>query len=64
MSWECPKRKKKGGGGYAQISKAQRRNVEVEETKDGKSFMMRKVLLKVEKEGKDLVHRNNLFRNA
>jgi hypothetical protein len=50
MSWECPERKKKEGGGEAHISKAQRRNVEAEATEDGKSLMMRKILLNPEKE--------------
>jgi hypothetical protein len=44
MSWECPERKKKEGGGEAHISKAQRNNFEAKETKDGKSLMMRKIL--------------------
>jgi hypothetical protein len=33
MSWECPERKKKEGGGEAHISEAQRRNVEAEATR-------------------------------
>jgi hypothetical protein len=35
--------------------------VEAEATKYGKSLMMRKVILKLEKEAKELVHRNNMF---
>jgi hypothetical protein len=63
MSWECPERKKEGGG-EAHISEAQKRNVEAEATEDGKSLMMRKVLLKPEKEAKEPVQRNSLFRTA
>ena len=48
MSWECPERKKEGGG-EAHISKAQK-NVEAEGAKGGKILMMRKVLLNPEKE--------------
>jgi hypothetical protein len=62
MSWECPERKKKEGGGESHISEAQRRNVEAEATKYGKSLMMRKVLLKPEKEAKESIQRNSLFR--
>jgi hypothetical protein len=58
MSWECPEIKKDG---EAHIYEAHKRNVEVE---DGRSLMMRKVLLKLEKEVKDLVQRNSLFRTA
>jgi hypothetical protein len=46
MSWECPRRKKEGG--KARISEAQKRNVEAEGVEDGKSLMMKKVLLKQE----------------
>jgi hypothetical protein len=38
--------------------------LEVETTEDGKSLMMRKVLLKPDKEVKKPVQRNNLFRTA
>jgi hypothetical protein len=38
--------KNKEGGGEAHISKAQRRDVEVEGAEDGRSLMLRKVLLK------------------
>jgi hypothetical protein len=44
MSWECPKRKKKGG--EAHILEAQKRDVEAEGTKYGRYLMMKKVLLK------------------
>jgi hypothetical protein len=63
MSWEYPKRKKERGG-EDHISEAQRRNVEAKATEDGKSLMMRKVLLKLEKEGKEPIQRNSLFRTA
>jgi hypothetical protein len=63
MSWECPERKKEGGG-QAHISEAQKRNVEVEGAESGRSLMMRKVLLKPEEEVEKPVQRNNLFRTA
>jgi hypothetical protein len=47
MYWECPERKKEGGG-EGHILEAQRGNVEVEGAKDGRSLMLRKVLLKPE----------------
>jgi hypothetical protein len=47
MSWECPKKKKEGEG-EAHISESQRRDVEVEGAEDGRSMMLRKVLLKLE----------------
>jgi hypothetical protein len=61
MSWECPKKKKEGGG-EAHNSEAQRRNVEAEGAKDGTSLMLRKVLLKPEAEVENLLQRNNLFK--
>jgi hypothetical protein len=42
----------------------QRRNVEAEDAKGGRSFMMRKILLKTKKEMENLVQRNNLFRTT
>jgi hypothetical protein len=67
MSWECPERKNTGGG-EAHISEAQKRNVETEmkaeATEEGRSLMMRKVLVKPEKEVREPVQRNNLFRTA
>jgi hypothetical protein len=63
MSWECPEKKKEGGG-EAHISKAQRRDVEAEGEEDGRSLMLRKVLLKPEAEIERLVQRNSLFRTA
>jgi hypothetical protein len=64
MSWECPEKKKDTKGGEAHISEARKRNVEVEATEDGKSLMMRKTLLKPEKEVEEPVQRNILFRIA
>jgi hypothetical protein len=64
MSWECPERKKKEGGGEAHISEAQKRNVEAEAAEDGKSLMMRKILLNPEKEVENPVQRNSLFRTS
>jgi hypothetical protein len=61
-SWECPERKKEGGG-EAHISEAQN-HVEVEATEGGKNLMMRKVLLKPEKEVDEPVQRTSLFRTA
>jgi hypothetical protein len=47
-SYECPDKKKEGGETH--ITEAQRRNVEAEDAKGGRSLMMRKVLLTPEKE--------------
>jgi hypothetical protein len=44
MSWECPEKKKYTRGGEAQ------KHVEAEVVEGGKNLMMRKVLLKLEKE--------------
>jgi hypothetical protein len=63
MSWECPKKRKEGGG-EAHISEAQRGNVEAKGAEDGISLMMRKVLLKPEAEVGKPVQRNSLFRIA
>jgi hypothetical protein len=63
MSWDCPKRNKEGGG-EAHISEEQRGNVEVEGAKDGRSMMLRKVLLKPEVEVEKSVQRNSLFRTT
>jgi hypothetical protein len=62
MSWDCPKRKK--GGGAAHISEARKRGAKVEGAEDGRSLMMKKVLLKQEPETKKPVQRKNLFRTA
>jgi hypothetical protein len=67
MSWECPKRNNMGGGG-AHIFEAQKRNVETkmkeESIEQGRSFMMRKFLIKLEKEVIEPIQRNSLFRTA
>jgi hypothetical protein len=44
MSWEFPEKKKEGG--EAHISEAQKLNVEAKGAKDGRSLMLKKVLLK------------------
>jgi hypothetical protein len=61
-SYECPDRKKDGGETH--ISEAQGWNVEVEDTEGGRSLMMRKVLLKLEKEPENPAQRNNLFQTT
>jgi hypothetical protein len=61
MSWDCPERKK---GGEAHISEAQKRDAETEGAEDGRSLMMKKVLLKQEPETEKPVQRNNLFRTT
>jgi hypothetical protein len=53
-SWESPDRKRDGGG-KNHISEVQRRNVEVEDEEGGRSLVMRKILLKPEKEVENLV---------
>jgi hypothetical protein len=63
MSWDCPKKKKEGGG-EAHISEAQRRDVEAEGAEDGRSLMLRKVILKPEEKVENPVQRNSLFRTA
>jgi hypothetical protein len=63
MSWECPEKKKEGGG-EAHISEAQKRNVEAEGAEDGTSMILRKILLKLEAEVEKPVQRNNLFRTT
>jgi hypothetical protein len=67
MSWECPERKNVGGG-EAHISEAQKKNVENRDEgkaiEEGRSLMMRKVLIKPEKEAREPVQRNSLFRTA
>jgi hypothetical protein len=60
---ECPNIKRYGGS-EAHISEAQRRNVEAEDAEGGRSLMMRKILLKREKEMENPVQRNNLFRTS
>ena len=63
MSWECPE-KNKGGGGEAHISEARRGNVEAKGAEDGRSLMLRKILLKPEAEVEKTVQRNSLFRTT
>jgi hypothetical protein len=50
------------GGGETHILEVQRRNVEAEDVEGGISLMMRKILLKPEKEIENPVQRNSLFR--
>jgi hypothetical protein len=52
------------GAGEAHISEAQRRNVEAEDAEGGRSLMMQKILLKLEKEVENPVQRNSLFRTV
>ena len=52
------------GGGEAHISEVQRRNVEEKYAEGGRSLMMRKILLKPEKEMENPVERNILFRTS
>ena len=52
-SWECPERKNKGEV-EAHIAEAQK-HVEAEETEGGKNLMMRKILLKLQKDVEELV---------
>ena len=61
-SYECPNKKKEGGETH--IAKAQGWNVEVEDVEGGRSLMMRKVLLMLEKEAENPAQRNSLFRTA
>jgi hypothetical protein len=61
-SYECPDKKKYGGETH--IVEAQGRNVEAEDAEGTRSLMMRKVLLKPEKEEENPTQRNSLFRTA
>jgi hypothetical protein len=61
-SYECPYKKKERGETH--IAKAQGWNVEVEYVEGRRSLMMRKFLLKPEKEQENSAQRNNLFRIA
>jgi hypothetical protein len=67
MFWECPE-KKNAGVKEAHIYEAQHRNVEIEmkieASEEGISLMMRKYLVKPEKEVSELVQRNSLFRTT
>ena len=55
---------KKKEGGETHIAKSQRRNVEAEDVEGGRCLMMRKVLLKPEKEAENLAQRNSPFQTA
>jgi hypothetical protein len=61
-SYECLDRKKEGGETH--IAEAQGWNVEAEDAEGGRSLMMRKVLLKPEKEVENPAQRNRLFQTA
>jgi hypothetical protein len=61
-SYECLDRKKDGGETH--IVEAQGQNVEAEDAEGGRSLMMRKVLLKSEKEAESPAQRNSLFHIA
>jgi hypothetical protein len=57
--YECPDKNKYGGENH--IAEAQGRNVEAEDAEGGRSMMMRKVLLTLEKEAVNPAQRNTLF---
>jgi hypothetical protein len=61
MSWDCPERNK---GGESHILEVQKRDDKTEGVEDGRSLMMKKVLLKQEPEVEKPVQRNNLFRTT
>jgi hypothetical protein len=61
-SYECPERKKEDGETHS--DKEQGWNVEAEDAEGGRSLMMRKVLLKPEKEVENPSRRNKLFQTA
>jgi hypothetical protein len=58
-SYECPDKKKYGGETH--IVEAQGWNVEAEDAEGRRSLMMRKFLLKPDKEAKNPTQRNSLF---
>ena len=58
MSWDCLERKR---GGETHILEEHKRDVEIEGAEDGRSLMMKKVLLKQEPENEKPAQRNNLF---
>jgi hypothetical protein len=60
--FECPNRKRYGGG-KAHISEVQRQNAEAEDA-EGKRSLMRKILLKPEKEVENPVQRSSFFRTS
>ena len=49
MSWECPERKKEGGG-KDHILEAQKWNIDAKGVEYGRPLMMKKVILKLEPE--------------
>jgi hypothetical protein len=61
-SYQCPDKKKDGGENH--ISEAQGWNVKAEDAEGKRYLMMRKVLLKPEKEEENPAQRNNLFRSS
>jgi hypothetical protein len=61
-SYECPYKKKDGGETH--ISEAQGWNVEAEDVKGRRSLMMRKALLKPEKEAENPAERNSQFQTS
>jgi hypothetical protein len=61
-SYECTNNKKDSGETH--ISKSQGWNVEAEDAQGGRSLMMRKVLLKPEKEAENPAQRNSLFQTT
>jgi hypothetical protein len=60
-SWECPDRKREGG--EAHIAEAEK-HVEAEATEGGRNLMMRKVLLKPEKEPEEPVQHDKPVQNC
>jgi hypothetical protein len=60
--YECIDKKKEGGETH--IAEEQRRDVEEEDAKGGRSLMMRKVLLTPEKGVESSAQRNKIFRTA
>jgi hypothetical protein len=61
-SYECPDKKKYGGKTH--LAEAQGWNVEAEDAEGRRSLMMRKVILKPEKEEENPTQRNSLFQNT
>ena len=59
-SYECLDKKKEGGETH--IAEGQRWNVEAEDDEGGRSLMMKKFFLTLEKEVENPVQRNRLFR--
>jgi hypothetical protein len=63
MSWKCPEKKKDTTGGESHIFEEQK-HVEAEAVEGGKNLMMRKFLLKPEKEVEEPVQQTSLFRTS